>query len=185
VWRHPILSKYVPRGILEPRAVRRPIAPDEDYNVITVAKTATELQRVGVNVNIGAHGQREGLGSHWDIWMLAKGGMTSLEAIRAATLNGAKYLGMERDIGSLEIGKLADLIIIDADVIKDIEKTDKITHVIQNGRVYDVATMNEIGATPNKRKTFYFERGTAGSDAFERLSTMGIMHGNDHSQCNH
>jgi imidazolonepropionase-like amidohydrolase/Tol biopolymer transport system component len=185
VWRHPILSKYVPRGILEPRAVRRPIAPDADYNVITVAKTATELQRVGVNVNIGAHGQREGLGSHWDIWMLAKGGMTSLEAIRAATLNGAKYLGMERDIGSLEIGKLADLIIIDADVINDIEKTDRITHVIQNGRVYDVATMNEIGATPNKRKPFYFERGTAGSEAFDRLHAMGLMHGNDHSQCNH
>jgi len=185
VWRHPILSKYVPRNILEPRAVRRPIAPDEDYNVITVAKTATELQRVGVNVNIGAHGQREGLGSHWDIWMLAKGGMTSLEAIRAATLNGAKYLGMERDIGSLEIGKLADLIIIDADVIKDIEKTDQITHVIQNGRVYDVATMNEVGATPRPRKPFYFERGNAGSEAFERLRAMGLMHGTDHSKCNH
>ncbi len=185
VWRHPILSKYVPRGILEPRAVRRPIAPDEDYNVITVAKTATALQRVGVNVNIGAHGQREGLGSHWDIWMLAKGGMTSLEAIRAATLNGATYLGMERDIGSLEVGKLADLIIIDADVIKDIEQTDKITHVIQNGRVYDVATMNEIGVTPKARKPFYFERGAAGSEEFERLRATGLMHGTDHSQCNH
>jgi imidazolonepropionase-like amidohydrolase/Tol biopolymer transport system component len=185
VWRHPILSKYVPRGILEARAVRRPTAPDEDFNVITVAKTATQLQRLGVNVNIGAHGQREGLGSHWDIWMLAKGGMTPLEAIRSATLNGAKYLGMERDIGSLEIGKLADLIIIDADVMKDIEQTDKITHVMQNGRVYDVATMNEIGARPKARKAFFFERSGGATDAFDRITSMGELIGHDHSRCNH
>ena len=157
VWRHPLLSKYVPASVLEPRSVRRETAPEEDYNIFKVARTACELQRAGVPVNIGAHGQREGLAAHWEIWMLARGGMTPLEALRAATLNGAKYLGMDRDIGSLEVGKLADLVIIDADVARDIEKSDRVTHVMVNGRLFETATMNEVGASPRARKPFFFE----------------------------
>ena len=157
VWKHPLLSRYVPRTVLEPRSIRRLTAPDEDFNVITVARTATELQRAGVPVNVGAHGQREGLGSHWEMWTLALGGMTPLEAIRVATLNGAKYLGMDKDIGSLEAGKLADLVIIDGDVLNDIRASDKLTHVMLNGRLYESATMNEVGATPKARKPFFFQ----------------------------
>ena len=157
VWQHPLLSRYVPRTVLEPRSVRRMTAPEEDFNVIKVARTATELQRAGIAVNVGAHGQREGLGAHWEMWTLALGGMTPLETIRAATLNGAKYLGMDKDIGSLEVGKLADLAIIDGDVTKDIRNSDRLTHVMLNGRLYESATMNEIGATPKARKPFFFE----------------------------
>jgi imidazolonepropionase-like amidohydrolase/Tol biopolymer transport system component len=156
VWKHPLLSRYVPRTVLEPRSIRRLTAPDEDFNVITVARTATELQRAGVPVNVGAHGQREGLGSHWEMWTLALGGMTPMEAIRVATLNGAKYLGMDKDIGSLEVGKLADLVLIDGDVLKDIRASDQIAHVMLNGRLYEAATMNETGATPKARKPFFF-----------------------------
>lgn len=157
VWTHPLLSRYVPRTVLESRSVRRETAPEEDFNVFNIAKTATELQRAGVPVNLGAHGQREGLGAHWEMWTLARGGMSSLEAIRVATLNGAKYLGMDKDIGSLESGKLADLVMIDGDVLKDIRQSDKISHVMLNGRLYDSATMNEVGATPKARKPFFFE----------------------------
>ena len=132
-------------------------------NVFNIARAATELQRAGVPINIGAHGQREGLASHWEIWTLAKGGMSSLEAIRAATINGAKYLGMDKDIGSLEAGKLADLVIIDADVVADIYKTDRIAQVMLNGRLYDAATMNQVGATPKPRKPFFFGDGVNGT----------------------
>jgi imidazolonepropionase-like amidohydrolase/Tol biopolymer transport system component len=157
VWKHPLLSRYVPKSVLEPRSIRRETAPDEDFNVIKVARTATELQRVGVPVNIGAHGQREGLGAHWEMWSLAGGGMTPLEVIRSATLNGARYLGLDKDIGSLEVGKLADLAIIDGDLVTDIHKSDRVTHVMIGGRMYETATMNEIGATPKARKPFFFE----------------------------
>ena len=164
VWRHPLLSRYVPRAVLTPRSVRRETAPDEDFNIVNVARAATELQRAGVPVNIGAHGQREGLGAHWEMWTAALGGMTPMEALRMATLNGARYLGMDRDIGSLEAGKLADLVVIDGDVLADIRNSDKVTHVMLNGRLYDSATMNEIGATPRARKPFFFE-GEANANA--------------------
>jgi len=177
VWKHPILSRYVPRTVLEPRSVRRMTAPEEDFNIIKVARTATALQRAGVPVNIGAHGQREGLAAHWEMWTLALGGMTPLEAIRAATLNGAKYLGMDKDIGSLEIGKLADLSIIDGDVLADIRKSDRLTHVMINGRLYESATMNEVGATPKARKPFFFE-GVNGS--VMPVETIGHGDGDGH-----
>lgn len=157
VWKHPILSKYVPRTVLEPRAVRRETAPEEDFNVIRVAQTASELGRAGVKVNIGAHGQREGLGAHWEMWMFGKGGMTPLEAIRTATANPAHYLGMDKDIGSLEVGKLADLVILDGDILADIRQSDQIHRVMLNGRLYDPATMHEVGPRPRARKPFFFE----------------------------
>ena len=174
VWKHPLLSRYVPRTLLEPRSVRREMAPEEDFNIVKVARTATELQRTGVPVNIGAHGQREGLAAHWEMWMLGLGGMTSLEAIRSATINGAKYLGMDKDIGSLEVGKLADLAIIDGDVLSDIRKSDRLTHVMINGRLYESATMNEVGATPKARKPFFFE-GANGSVV--PVDSTGYGHG--------
>jgi imidazolonepropionase-like amidohydrolase/Tol biopolymer transport system component len=157
VWKHPILKDFVPRSVLERRSVRREIAPEEDYNVIRVAKNDAALQHAGVPVNLGAHGQREGLGAHWDMWMSVKGGMTPLEAIRTATINGAHYLGMDRDIGSLEVGKLADLVIIDGDPTTDIRQSDRIADVMQNGRLYSLPHMDEIAPRSKPRVPFFFD----------------------------
>lgn len=176
VWKHPILSRYVPRSVLEPRSVRRLTAPEEDFNVFNVARTATELQRAGVPVNLGAHGQREGLGAHWEMWTLARGGMTPLEVIRASTLNGARYLGMDKDIGSLEVGKLADLVILNGDVLKDIRQSDQIAQVMINGRLYDVESMNEIGLRNKSRKPFFFE-GKNGVNVPVNVETHSEGHG--------
>lgn len=161
VWKHPLLSTYLPPGILQARAVRRPTAPEEDYNVIRVARTATELQRAGVPAMIGAHGQREGLGAHWEMWMFALGGMTPLEALRTATLNPARHFGLDADLGSLEAGKLADLVVIEGDVLSDIRQSDRISHVMQNGRLYEAATLAEVVSRKRPRAPLFFE-GQAG-----------------------
>ncbi len=161
VWRHPLLSRYVPPGVLQARSVRRPTAPEEDFNVIRVARTAAALQRAGVPAMIGAHGQREGLGAHWEMWMFGLGGMTPLEALRTATLNPARHFGLDADLGSLDVGKLADLVIIEGDVLADIRNSDRITHVMQNGRLFEAATLSEVVSRSRPRTPFFFE----GADA--------------------
>lgn len=156
VWNHPRLSKFVPKNQLLPRSMRRVKAPDHHYNHFNNARVAKELQDLGVLVNLGAHGQREGLGAHWEMWMFAQGGMSSLEAIRASTLDPAKYLGLDKNIGSLEVGKLADLIVIDGDPLKNIRDSDKVDYTMINGRLFDASTINEVGKKP--RKPLYFEK---------------------------
>ncbi len=157
VWKHPLLSRYVPRTVLEPRSVRRETAPEEDFNIIRVARTATALQRAGVNTMIGAHGQREGLGAHWEMWMFVLGGMTPMEALRTATINPARNFGFDKDLGSLEPGKLADLVVINGNPLADIRQSDRIAQVMQNGRLYDAATMNQIAPVAKARKPLFFE----------------------------
>ncbi|MET0519663.1 MAG: amidohydrolase family protein [Burkholderiaceae bacterium] len=178
VWKHPLLSKYVPRTVLESRSVRRETAPEEDFNVIQVARTATELARAGVGTHIGAHGQREGLGAHWEMWMFGLGGMTPLEALQTATLSPAKYLGLDKDLGSLEVGKLADLVVISGDVLKDIRQSDQISQVMVNGRLYDAATMNEVVSRNKPRKPFFFE-GREGQSMPIDMEALTAAHGDD------
>jgi imidazolonepropionase-like amidohydrolase len=156
VWKHPILSRFVPPHILQPRSVRRMMAPDEDhYNVVNAA-TAKQLADVGVNVSIGAHGQREGLASHWDIWTFAKGGMSPVEALRTATIRPAEKIGMAADLGSLEVGKLADLVVLDVNPLEDIFQTDKVNSVMLNGRLYDAATLDETVTGDRTTQPFYW-----------------------------
>ena len=157
VWKHPKMRTYVPMDELAPRSMRRPTAPQHHYNHFSVAKTAKELSDIGVVTNIGAHGQREGLGAHWEIWMFAQGGMSPLEALKTATINPAKTFGMDHQLGSLEAGKLADLIVIDGNPLDDIRVSDKVQFTMVNGRLYDANTLNEIGLRERKRARFEFE----------------------------
>ena len=157
VWKHPRLSKYVPMDVLAPRSMRRPTAPEHHYNHFAVVKTAKELQDVGVVANIGPHGQREGLGAHWEIWMFAQGGMSPQEALKTATINPAKTFGMDHQLGSIEPGKLADLIVIDGNPLQDIRVSDKVIYTMVNGRLFDAETMNEVGSRQRQRKPFEFE----------------------------
>ena len=157
VWLHPRLSKYVPSEFLQPKSMRRPKAPLHHYNHISVAKVAKELQDLGIKVNAGGHGQREGLAMHWEMWMMAQGGMTPLEALRTATISPAQTLGLDDHLGSINVGKLADLIVVDGDITQDIRLSDKVRYTMINGRLYNAETMNEIGHYDNKRAKFYFE----------------------------
>ena len=144
VWKHPILSRWVPPKVLQPVSVRRLKAPESDFGHAENAAIGKQLADAGVLVHTGAHGQREGLATHWEMWMFAQGGMSPLEALRAATSAPAEYLGLDKDLGRLEPGKLADLVVIDGDVTRDIGVSDKITHVMLNGRLFEAPGLNEI-----------------------------------------
>jgi imidazolonepropionase-like amidohydrolase len=157
VWRHPILSKHVPPHILQPNNVRRTQAPEEDYVDGKSAAAAKKLFERGVNVSIGAHGQEEGMGAHWELWSFVRGGWSPLQALQAATVMPARKLGFEKDIGSLEVGKLADLVVLDANPLNDIRNSDKIASVMVNGRLYDAVTLNEIGTGNRLRPPYYWE----------------------------
>jgi len=157
VWEDQRLLTFVPREIIDPRSRRRIMAPDEEFNHFNAARNAAALAKRGVLVNIGAHGQREGLGAHWEIWMLEQGGLTPLEALRCATWNGARYLGMDKEIGSLEPGKLADIVVMDQNPLENLRNSESVRYTIVNGRIYDAATMNEIGNHPKERAPFYWQ----------------------------
>ncbi|MDM7861330.1 amidohydrolase family protein [Alteromonas sp. ASW11-36] len=156
VWKNERLMRYTPNFLIERRAIRRPTAPDNQYNHIDIATYAKTLRDNGVGVHIGAHGQREGLGAHWELWMMEQGGFTPWEALRGGTIDGAFHLGMDKDIGSIEVGKLADLVVIEGDVLSDLKRSEYVTYTVLNGRVYEAATMNEVGSD-EKRNAFFFE----------------------------
>ena len=158
VWAHPRLSMYVPHDILDARSMRRTTAPDEHYNHFNVARVANELNNIGVKPNIGAHGQREGLAAHWEMWMFAQGGMSNMEVLKTATINPATTFGMEHQLGSIKVGKLADLIVIDGDPLADIRMTDKVTYTMVNGKLFNSETMNQLNGDKHKRKPFFFEK---------------------------
>jgi imidazolonepropionase-like amidohydrolase/Tol biopolymer transport system component len=158
VWEHPRLQSFVPRRVLDAASRRRRMAPEEEFNHIAAAKATRELNDAGVSVQLGAHGQREGLAAHWELWMFGQGGMKPLQALRAGTLAGAWYLGMDKDLGSLEPGKLADVIVLDRNPLEDLRNTDSVRYTMVNGRLYDAATMNEVGTQSRPREKFFFER---------------------------
>jgi imidazolonepropionase-like amidohydrolase/Tol biopolymer transport system component len=159
VWENEKLLKYTPRSIVDARSRHRMKIPQSDYENghILVSKTCKALADAGVKVNLGAHGQLQGLGAHWELWMLVQGGMTNMEALKAATLNGADYIGASNDIGSLKVGKLADIIVMDKNPLEDIRHSESIIYTVINGRIYDTNTMNEIGNHPKPRADFYWE----------------------------
>ncbi|HEX2225437.1 MAG TPA: amidohydrolase family protein, partial [Thermoanaerobaculia bacterium] len=145
------------RPEIDERARRPEMAPEEEYHHIDVARQLKKLHDRGVSAQIGGHGQREGLAPHWEIWMFVQGGMTPHEALRAATLEGAQYIGLDKDLGSIEPGKLADLVILDANPLEDIRNTEKVGKVILNGRVYDGMTLDQEGNHPKKREPYFWQ----------------------------
>ena len=171
VWKEPILSRWVPRRILDARSRRRFMIPDEEQNSLSVAATAKRIGDLSVPVSIGAHGQREGLGAHWDMWSFTLGGMTPHQALATGTINPARSYGLDRDIGSIEQGKLADLIVLDANPLDNIRNTTSIRYTVANGVVYD-SNLDQVAGGTRRRAPFWFEQSAGG--AYSAGATLGI-----------
>lgn len=157
VWKHPLLANFVPPTVLQPRSVRRPMAPEADYRDDDAAAAAKVLLDEGIMVNTGGHGQREGLATHWEMWSFVRGGFSPMQALAAATINPASYLGMDRDLGSLEAGKLADLVILDSNPLEDIHNSDQISHIVLNGRIYEAEPLSEVHTGDSALQPFWWQ----------------------------
>ena len=157
VFADPLLVHTPPRELVATTA-RRVKAPDWAYVDDESARESKKLAARGPLVSIGAHGQQAGIAAHWELWSFVRGGMSPAESLRAGTIIPARSLGMDRDVGSLEAGKLADLLVLDADPSQDIRNSNRISRVMLGGRLYDARTMNEVETGSRKRLPYYWER---------------------------
>jgi imidazolonepropionase-like amidohydrolase len=129
----------VPPAVLDPLArIRSVMAGDEEWHHFDVAAGAREVVRAGGRVLLGGHGQMQGLGPHWELWSFVAGGMTPLEALRCGTIYPAQALGLDEHLGSIEAGKLADLVVLARNPLERIENTDSVELVVKNGVAYSL-----------------------------------------------
>jgi Imidazolonepropionase and related amidohydrolases len=141
----PKLQHFTPHSELDARALRRPgWFADSEYNFTQVAAQAAKIVAAGGRVGLGGHGQMQGLGVHWELWSIASGGMPSHDVLRVGTIFGAEAIGVGKDLGSLEPGKLADLQVLERNPLENIRNTNTLRYVMKNGRLYDANTLNEI-----------------------------------------
>ncbi len=117
---------------------------DDQYIFKGHAEQMAKMVKAGGRVGLGSHGELQGLGVHWELWMMQSGGMTNFETLRAGTIHGADAIGLGKDLGSLEVGKLADLQILDRNPLIDIRNTNSVRFVMKNGRLYDGNTLDEV-----------------------------------------
>ncbi|MCB2067256.1 MAG: PD40 domain-containing protein, partial [Erythrobacter sp.] len=157
VWEQPLVAAHTPPTVLRAETARRTTAPENNFVDDENAREALRVAARGVEVSIGAHGQQAGIGTHWEIWSFVRGGATPLQALQMATINPARSLGMDSEIGSLEVGKLADLVIIDGNPLENIRDTERVETVVLGGRAYDAATMNEVVTGDRQRLPYWWE----------------------------
>ena len=112
----------------------------------------------GVLVNAGGHGQMPGRDMHWEMELFVQGGFSEMDALQTATRNAAVYHGLGADLGSIEVGKLADLVVLGADPLADIRNTQQVVYVVKNGVVYSGEDAARVYPGPMEAPAMYFQR---------------------------
>ena len=157
VFAQPLLLAHTPPAALRAANSRRITAPESNFVDDDIARESRRLAQRGVQVAAGGHGQQSGIDLHWEMWSFARGGMTPVEVLATATTSAARSLGMDSEIGSLEVGKLADLVILTGNPLDNIRNTETVETVVLGGRAYDARTLNEIVTGDTRRLPYWWE----------------------------
>ncbi len=151
----PKLNHFTPKSDVDSKSRRRASwFMKEEHVFDDHAQFVNNLVKAGGNAGVGSHGQLQGLGYHWELWSIASGGISNHNALKVATIQGAKAIGLDGDLGSIEPGKLADLIILDKNPLEDIRNTNTVNKVMKNGRLYDGNTLDEEHPVVRKAPSF-------------------------------
>jgi Tol biopolymer transport system component len=140
----PKIRRFIPHNVLDSKVRRSRWFHKDEHVFPQIARSAAKIARSGGHVCIGSHGEMQGIGYHWEMWALASGGWQPIEVLRAATIHGAEAIGYAQDLGSLEPGKLADLVVLAKDPLEDIHNTSAIRYVMKNGELYEGDTLDRI-----------------------------------------
>ena len=148
LWKDEKLARWTPWLELLPHTRRRTLRPETDYSFPLIAQALADIIASGGHGAIGGHGQQHGIGSQWEVWMAASA-LGPMGALEVASRDGAWFLGLEQDLGTIETGKLADLLVLNRNPLEDIHNTNDIQFVMKGGVLYDGNTLDQ--AWPENR----------------------------------
>jgi Tol biopolymer transport system component/imidazolonepropionase-like amidohydrolase len=152
------VRRFTPHEEVDRASRRRPLLLDEEYDFPLIAQGAKDILNRGGHVALGSHGEQQGIGAHWELWMLESGGMTPWQALYSATMNGAESIGLEKEVGSIEPGKLADLQVLNSNPLDDIHNSRDLLYVIKNGVMYDANTLDQLTPVQKKFVPFFWQK---------------------------
>jgi len=135
------LHRFMPSDLIHERVSKGRQVDSDRHIYPMLAKGADDILKAGGNMGLGGHGEMQGLQVHWEMWALAAGGMSNLNVLRVATLESAKAIGLDSELGSLKAGNFADLLILDKNPLEDIANTNTVSRVMVNGTLYDANTL--------------------------------------------
>jgi len=152
----PKMRRFTPHKELDESVLRRPWFHEQEYSFPLAAKALADIVAAGGKVGLGGHGQRQGVQCHWELWAIASGGMPNHEVLKVGTIYGAQAIGMAKDLGTLQKGKFADLIVLDRNPLENIRNTNSVRYVMKNGELYDAETLDQVWPQPRKLPRQYW-----------------------------
>ena len=130
--------------------------PDDHY-AAQMGKTMKKLYDRGITMQMGAHGNMMGLGAHWEMELFTHGSFSNYDAIEIATINGFKHHGLDHILGSIEPGKLADMVVMTKNPLENIRNTRSIEYVVKNGVIYSGRDASRVYPNPKQAEILYFK----------------------------